>query len=374
MSEGEIEAGRRLLDVRRPEEALGLLGTAAARAPQDPEPQALISRALIDLERYVEASQAARRAISLHPEYSYPHRLLAVSQSALEDHKGARASIETALRLDPLDPRNHLVHGQVEAGAGKLGRAVRAAEQAVHSGPEFAPAHELLGRMLLHQRRLVAAEQAFTQALRIEPDHADALSGLAIVRLRRGDIEPVAPMLEQAARNDVRGGDWEYDLLRFVRGAAGGLATYPVIGGLVLFGLISLIAFVTGDGEALEAVALYLGAAAVLGGLRWNRMRRLSPAVRAWVHRRTRARDVRAPLDGPTGFRPWWWLLLIRIPLGVRVALLVVWAGFSALAYRRDPTGENLGDLLIVAIPAVAVVIYAIWRKLRERSPHPLYG
>ncbi len=104
--------------------------------------------ALIGADRLDEALGVFRRAVDLHPNDARGHRNYA---NALYDHHDideAAAHARRAVDLRPGDPA----------------------------------AHDLLGRILAIQGRLVDAQGQFEEALRMEPDYAEARLDLEKLR------------------------------------------------------------------------------------------------------------------------------------------------------------------------------------------------
>ena len=72
----------------------------------------------------------------------------------------------------------------------RLGRALEAAEWAIHHGPELAEGHYAMGSFLYGVRReLPEAQEAFQRALELQPNHVLSLRGLASVELELGRTE-----------------------------------------------------------------------------------------------------------------------------------------------------------------------------------------
>lgn len=373
MSSGLAAQAEALVDVGRAHEALALAGRAVGQAPEDPSALCALANAYLRLDDGEACADAAQRAAALAPEAERPHRLAALGLLRADDLDAAEREARTAVTLAPEQAVGEYVLGMVLRARRRLSAARAAAEAAVRLDPGMASAHTLLGEILLEEGRLLAAHQATSAAVSLAPDNSDALTALAMVQLRRGRVGEAAPMLEQAARSDADSLSWQIGLLRYVRGAAGGMATWPVISPLVILAVLSLVQRRT---ETLVAGFVYLGLAGMLTALRMRRIRRLSPAVRRWVARRGRRRDALGRVEGPPGFRPWWWILLIRIPLAARALAVTALAG--AFVAGRFAAGAEKGSgawiiTALVVAGAAALWVRVVVRWCRARRPHPLY-
>jgi Flp pilus assembly protein TadD len=76
--------------------------------------------------------------------------------------------------------------------------AVRYAERAVAYNPSSAGHRALLGQAYLHSGRFNSAETAFTDALRLQPDHGRAALGLALTEIALGKNERAIAALDTA--------------------------------------------------------------------------------------------------------------------------------------------------------------------------------
>lgn len=76
--------------------------------------------------------------------------------------------------------------------------AVRYAERAVAYNPSSAEHRALLGQAYLHSGRFLSAETAFTDALRLQPDHGRAALGLSLTQIALGKNDQALASLGQA--------------------------------------------------------------------------------------------------------------------------------------------------------------------------------
>ena len=71
----ELARASAMLDVKRFDEAAGLLARIVAAEPENSRAWCLMARAHLGADRYHEAIEAASRAVALHPADEWPHRL-----------------------------------------------------------------------------------------------------------------------------------------------------------------------------------------------------------------------------------------------------------------------------------------------------------
>lgn len=172
----------------------------------DPEhPQALYLEALVlarrdDLDGARDALRRADAALAPHTSEHGSLLLLAgilsYSQGNLE---AARTNLEQYLRSErtdsPLVARKVLA--QVLLREGEPATAIWFLEQALPQAPDDAGLHALLGNAYLQNRQPDRAELMYEKASSLEPERADALTGLARSRIALGREEEALTDLEQ---------------------------------------------------------------------------------------------------------------------------------------------------------------------------------
>jgi serine/threonine-protein kinase len=98
----------------------------------------------------------------------------------------ARPQIAKAARPPSAPPAELLKRAQEQFDLGDTAAALALARQAAGAGAR-APAHVLMGKALMSERHFAEAEQAFAEAVRVDPGDAEAAQLLAFVReARRG--------------------------------------------------------------------------------------------------------------------------------------------------------------------------------------------
>jgi tetratricopeptide (TPR) repeat protein len=323
------DRGAALLELGRPEAAVGHLNRALAADPNDARALCLLALAHLRLEEPAKAEQAARGAVAADPEAEWGYRLLAVALGALKRPKEARDAALQASRLAPEEALAHVVLADALQAAGDEAGAEAAARHAIVLNPESPTAHSQLGAILLRQDRAAEAEPALAAAARLNPEDAAVVNDLAVARLRSRRKDAALSGFEDAAAIDPGSDVARHNIL--ATGGAGRSRVYrrlTVV--LVVLGLIALAA------NPILGVMVMALAAAVEWFRRADIKNTLSPAAQGLLAADIRARRFkpqRWDWRWPTRLRPWWWLLLVRLPPPILLAVnLLVLAG--ALAGR----------------------------------------
>ena len=219
--------GRALRAAGRVFDAEAAFREAMEIQPADAALLADLATTLLGQKRHVEAHGLAVEACALRPEVAAFHCLRGVLADALERPSEAGEAYALARALAPEDAESHAMH-------------------AWH---------------LLRAGELDAADAAFRVALSVQPGHAEALRGLARVRLERGDWEGARRgWLEALALEPrLRDGLLQRALLvgrpelRPVRALAG--VSRGVSLALAGVSLVVLVAFATAPGGVLLGVS-----------------------------------------------------------------------------------------------------------------------
>lgn len=103
------------------------------------------------------------------------------------DLDAALAIVKDAIAEEPDDPSLNAWTGSVYLKMDNSSEALRYFKRAVELSPDVADYHNGLGYSLLFMDRLDKAIDEFRRVLDLQPAHLDALAGICIVYIRKGD-------------------------------------------------------------------------------------------------------------------------------------------------------------------------------------------
>jgi tetratricopeptide (TPR) repeat protein len=175
-------------DEGRHEEAVDLIGRAAALKPAVAEYRSNLGVALWGAGRGDEALAAYNAALALVPDYADAHYNLACALKALGRSTDAVAAYREVVRLQPGMAETHISMAALLVEQGKLEEAALSYQQALQIKPDDAGLHFALGNALHKLRRPELAAAAFTEATRLEPHHPDCQNNLANVLRVQGQL------------------------------------------------------------------------------------------------------------------------------------------------------------------------------------------
>lgn len=187
--EQDIERARLLMRTGRFDMAETLLRECIAQDASDPEPRALLALTLANLDRYREAMDEARHAISMNPEQAGLHFILAALMHDTGNYLQAMSSIDEALRLNADDIRFFRLKAGIHLAQAQWKDAIRVAEQGLRIDPENVDCENTRAIALVKSGQPERAAESLQNALMREPDNAmsHANRGWANLHLRKYD-------------------------------------------------------------------------------------------------------------------------------------------------------------------------------------------
>jgi tetratricopeptide (TPR) repeat protein len=175
----------RLSDEGRTRAAIAVLETALASYPDHPAAWCRLSAVYLEAGEARESLEAAKKAMTLG-EPAWAHRLASLALVELGRHEEAVVSAGEAVRRAPEDWRGLVTLSEALAHDSPE-QAVRAARNAVSLGETEPRTHEVLGDAAMLAHDWMLAEQAYTDALRLDPQNATVAAKLAKLAKRPAD-------------------------------------------------------------------------------------------------------------------------------------------------------------------------------------------
>ena len=222
-----VAAKNRLLEVIDTEpahlEALNLLGVIAARsehfeeavqwlerlralAPNIPAVHFNLGNVRQSLRQWQAATLCYDHALDLYPDYAEAHINRAAALLELGRPHDALHNLDAAIRLQPdaIDAWNN--RGVTLKALGRWSEALTSFERAIAAKSDYAEAYLNRGNTLQSEPAgSNGALAAFAEAIRINPEYADAHHNLALCRLLTGDFKGGWPGYEWRWKQDPAG-------------------------------------------------------------------------------------------------------------------------------------------------------------------------
>ena len=176
---GALARVEALVELGRHAEAESMLARVLADRPDDHRAWCLLALARDGLSHWAEMLQAANHAVAVTPDHEWGHRLASIALARLEMTEEAVRAAAEAVRLDPHGWRTHLQYSLVAARLPRLAQdAYRAAGRAAEIAPHSSDTHFALGFTSDATGRHEEVAGHYHEALRLNPQHANALNNL----------------------------------------------------------------------------------------------------------------------------------------------------------------------------------------------------
>ena len=177
-------------------EALPHFAAIIQMDPESPDAKFNLGCAFLELDRHEESAAQFSAYLKIRPHSAQALTNLGACFIGLGRYSDAESALQRALIRDPkmVDAFSNL--GTVQSLRGRYGDA----EASFLTGLQHATDHVgmwvKLGWLLIRRGAWEDADEAFTRALAVQPDSARAVSGLATVKERQGDLDSAYSLLE----------------------------------------------------------------------------------------------------------------------------------------------------------------------------------
>ncbi len=142
--------------------------------------------------RPLSALPILEQLVESAPEETRYQRALAQCYVASGRFDDAGRMLRALLAGHETQPWMHFLMGVIHMHREQLDPALEEFQKAEESGEKSAAIYSFIGNVYLAKKFSIRAEQSFTKALAIDPDHAAACTGMSAVRLRQKREEEAA--------------------------------------------------------------------------------------------------------------------------------------------------------------------------------------
>jgi putative PEP-CTERM system TPR-repeat lipoprotein len=188
------------LKSKEPLKALSVANAAASRLPDNPAVLEILAAAQGAAGEKNNAVRTLQRLVTLAPSET-TYLQLAAAQVAIEDLRGARASVQEALRLNPASGRAKLTLASIALEQGNYNETLLLARELQQAYPKLEMPHRLEAETRLKMGEPDQAMAAFERALGIQPT-VRTVQQLANLYEQKGrTADAIAVMLEWIGAN-----------------------------------------------------------------------------------------------------------------------------------------------------------------------------
>ncbi len=197
-----VDKAEMLFDLGRFDLAIAELIKALAEDPDDAWVHANLARCHLALGSPLKALAAARQAAELAPDQEFAHYWMAACQRLGGDLESASASIDEAVRLNPLGLASLTLAGRIAAERLQWFEASNLLDRALAVDPSFAEARNLKTYGLMQTGNHALAKWFNDETLRLHPEDGFALYVKGCDSWQHGDPDKASDCFEQALRWD----------------------------------------------------------------------------------------------------------------------------------------------------------------------------
>ncbi|MFD3593265.1 tetratricopeptide repeat protein [Nocardia sp. NPDC058640] len=235
MTSVEFDRAMVLEKLGRHEAAREKFAQVVAAEPDNVVAVAMLAVTLMQTGEYSRATEVARDAIRLRPDFAVPWEVVAIVEGVSAERAGddpravqhEEAAIVAARRCLELDPTRVGAYRALALAVRHRDKpgAIAAIETALELEPDNADLHRLRGQILWDGQEpdfCEAGRQAINRALQLDPDDAEALFLLGYDAAHRGELARADLWLRRAAEIDPGFGSRVRDLLAWIAAARSG--------------------------------------------------------------------------------------------------------------------------------------------------------
>ena len=196
-----------LIEQNRWPEAEQELRAALSNDPQSARGHALLALVVLQQLKLNDATELAQRAIVLDPDEAFAHYALAAVLEKRNRYAHALVPANEAIRLDPYDPKHFALLAQIKISQQNWPAALEAADRGLEIDPANDACVNLRGIALVHLGRREEASATIDGALQRDPENAVTHSNQGWALLHRNQPKQAMIHFREALRLDPTS-DW----------------------------------------------------------------------------------------------------------------------------------------------------------------------
>jgi len=166
----EFEAGKKALEGKDLDSGIAHLQKAIQLYDSFPRAYTLLGGAYVEQRKFDQAELVLHKAIQLDPNAFGAYIELGASFNQTKDYLGAEKALTQGLKLDPDSVAGHYELAKTYLALGRWDEAEPHAKKALVALPDAAPAHVLMGNILLKKKDARGALHEFQEYLRLDPN------------------------------------------------------------------------------------------------------------------------------------------------------------------------------------------------------------
>lgn len=223
-----LQIAVRQINVGNPAAAIAPLHRVLAADPHHPIAHAHLAHCLRDTGRAAEAQREIATTLALSPEDGYTRRIAGIIAIDGGDLAAGEDHLNAARRLSHWDPWVYRWLARLYCHTGRSDMAVWIIDDGLQQVPNDAGLTGAKASLLLDAGDTAGAARAAAEALRLDPESANAHSVLGVIRLFDGDTDQAREHALLALRSNPNHlpANWLHRLIRLKRNPFFGLCWF----------------------------------------------------------------------------------------------------------------------------------------------------
>lgn len=190
-SKNLIERAEHLIAIERYADAIPLLAKSLGSDPDSSRANALMAQAHLGMNNLEDALKYSERTIALEPDEEWGHRVRSLILTEKGHHREALKSAEESARLAPYEPAALSTLAHAWLAVKKPKKAKEVADKLIETAPYWDGSHFTMGNVFMDSGDNYSAEKSFREALKINPNSANARNNLGVA-IQRQDTSSTA--------------------------------------------------------------------------------------------------------------------------------------------------------------------------------------
>ncbi len=203
----KYKEARKLMAKEHFKEALPLLESAVAEAPDALALQGTLGSCLVRVEKYQEALEPLEEALKLDPTFQPALMGMGDAQMGLGNLENALAQYKAAAENDPFDPSAQVKIALVLSKTNRRAEGEPYLRKAIEIFPEFPEAHYELGVILADRQDYAGAIKHYQVAVRLKPEDELSHYNLGVALFNTNRLTEAVDCFRQATALDPEHGD-----------------------------------------------------------------------------------------------------------------------------------------------------------------------
>lgn len=142
----------------------------------------------IEDRKYIEAETSLKKILNERKNEFYPHQLLGILYSKIEDYEKALQHYEESIKINPKNPGIYFDLGNMYRSLNNNDKSIEFFLKAIELNPNIVDAYLNIAKIYEKQKKLVDANKFFLKALSLNKNYIPSNKSYSNFLLKAGEI------------------------------------------------------------------------------------------------------------------------------------------------------------------------------------------